>query len=75
MFKHLVGCGRAAQYLGGSSDFVTNSYGESWDSFCEKSWVQVHESQFKKTRSSVWVFIAVCVTGQFIWRQFSEIKI
>ena len=20
-----------------SSDFVTNSYGESWDSFCEKS--------------------------------------
>ena len=21
------------------SDFVTNSYGESWDSFCAKSWV------------------------------------
>ena len=42
MFKHRVRCGRAAQYLGGSSDFVTNSYGESWDSFCEKSWVQIH---------------------------------
>ena len=29
-----------------SSDFVTNSYGESWDSFCEKSRVPVkkHES-------------------------------
>ena len=29
-----------------SSDFVTNSYGESWDSFCEKSGVPVkkHES-------------------------------
>ena len=24
------------------SDFVTNSYGESRDSSCEKSWVQVH---------------------------------
>ena len=23
-------------------DFVTNSYGESWDSSCEKSWVPVH---------------------------------
>ena len=33
-----------------------------------------NESRFKKTRSRVWVFIAVCVTGQFIWRQFSEIK-
>ena len=25
-------------------DFVTNSYGESWDSSCEKSWVQVKKS-------------------------------
>ena len=24
-----------------SSDFVINNYGESWDSFCEKSWVPV----------------------------------
>ena len=24
------------------SDFVTNSYGESWDSSCEKSWVPGH---------------------------------
>ena len=24
-----------------NSDFVTNSYGESWDSSCEKSWVPV----------------------------------
>ena len=24
-------------------NFVTNSYGESWDSSCEKSWVPVHD--------------------------------
>ena len=23
-------------YTAGNSDFVTNSYGESWDAFCEK---------------------------------------
>ena len=42
------------------SDFVTNGYGESWDLFCEKSWVPpvvppspsiTNESQLKKTRS------------------------
>ena len=46
------------------SDFLTNSYGESWDSSCEKSWVPVHnqcipvkkkktkkQQQKKKTRS------------------------
>ena len=30
------------------SDFVTNSYGESWDSSCEKSWVPV-----KKNKSEI----------------------
>ena len=47
------------------SDFVTNSYGESWDSSCEKSWVPAvitSESHFKKTRSPIkienaWAFM------------------
>ena len=30
-----------------NSDFVTNSYGESWDSSCEKSWVPVQKQQFQ----------------------------
>ena len=36
-----------------SSDFVTNSYGESWDSSCEnhESLSITNESQLKKTRS------------------------
>jgi len=34
-------------FLKGGSDFVTNSYGESSDSSCEKSWVPVK----KRTRS------------------------
>ena len=36
------------------SDFVTNSYGESWDSSWEKSWVPVHNQWVpvkKNTRS------------------------
>ena len=32
------------------SDFVANTYGESWDSSCEKSSVPVH-TQLKKTRT------------------------
>ena len=30
-----------------NSDFVTNSYGEFWDSSCEKSWVPVQKQQFQ----------------------------
>ena len=30
-----------------NSDFVTNSYGESWDSSCEKSWVPVQKQQLQ----------------------------
>ena len=33
------------------SDFVTNSYGESWDSSCEKSWVPVKKN--KKNKSEI----------------------
>ena len=41
----------------------------------ESQSITINESQFEKKRSRVWVFIALYVTGQFIWRQFSEIKI
>ena len=54
-----------------NSDFVTNSYGESWDSVCEKSWVPVwlwtgtqfvknHESQSTTSEShlkNAWAFM------------------
>ena len=46
------------------SDFVTNSYGESWDSFCEKSrgvpGSRTNESQLKKDNKfeieNAWAF-------------------
>ena len=42
-----------------TSDFVTNSYGESWDLSCEKSWVPVQNQwvlQFslKKKHVQIW---------------------
>ena len=45
-----------------SSDFVTNSYGESWDSFCENSWVPVKNQRVpvKKHESVIenaWAFM------------------
>ena len=45
-----------------SSDFVTNSYGESWDAFCEKSWVPVMNQRVpvKKHESVIenaWAFM------------------
>ena len=42
-YKKLVGrtVGQKFESRRGS-DYVTNSYGESWDSSCEKSWVPVH---------------------------------
>ena len=44
---------RKAFYKHCSSDFVTNSCGESWDSSCEKSWapVQNHWVPVQKTTS------------------------
>ena len=44
---------RKAFYKHCSSDFVTNSCGESWDSSCEKSWVPVqnHWVPVQKTTS------------------------
>ena len=58
------------------SDFVTNSYGKSWDSSCEKSWVPVQNQcvSVQKNESKIeiaWVFT-------FVWNslvQFTEIKI
>ena len=38
-------------------DFVTNSYGESWDSSCERSWVPVQndwKKNFSALRACVW---------------------
>ena len=53
-----------------SSNFVTNSYGESWDSFCEKSWVPVQNQ---------WVPVKKCLslyaTRQLIWRQTPKLCI
>ena len=45
------------------SDFVTNSYGESWDSSFEKSWVP-----FQKC-------LGLYVTRQLIWRQTPKLWI
>ena len=36
-------------------DFVSNSYGESWDSSCERSWVPV-QNHWKKFFSLVWEY-------------------
>ena len=38
-----------------ASDFDTNSYGESWDSPCENSWVSVQNQwvPFKKKESEI----------------------
>ena len=47
------------------SDFVTNSYGESRNSFCEKSWVPVE----KNKRVQNWKYLGLYVTRQLNWRQ------
>ena len=56
------------------SDFVPNSYGESWDSSCEKSWVPVHltdESQLVQKKKNYsytctlnWKCLGLFVTTQ-----------
>ena len=63
------------------SDFVTKvmSYGESWDSSCEKSWVLVQNQwvPVEKTKNSK---LGLNVIRQLIWLQnsvlqFTELKI
>ena len=51
-----------------SSDFVINSYGESWDSSCEKSWVPVQNQWIpvKKKWVRNWKFLGLYVTRQLI---------
>ena len=48
---------------------VTNSYGESWDSSCEKYWVPVqkHRVPGKKKKVCDWKCVGLCVTRQLIW--------
>ena len=33
-----------------TSDFITSTYGESWDSSCEKSWVPVQKKKKKESK-------------------------
>ena len=49
---------------------ATNSYGESWDSSCEKYWgpVQKHWIPDKKNIEACnWKCLGLCVTRQLIW--------
>ena len=53
MFLVIKKCIYCKNYM--DSDFVTNSYGESWDLFSEKLWVPpspfiTNESQLKKKK-------------------------
>ena len=55
------------------SDYVTNSYGESWDSSkCEKSWVPVHNQWVPVKKRKCLGFY---VTRQLIWRQTRKFSI
>ena len=58
-----------------SSDFVTNSYGESWDSCSQKSRVSVHNHwvSVQKNRVLNWKCLSLYVTRQLIWRQTPEL--
>ena len=61
-----------------TSDFVTNSYGESWDLSCEKSWVPFQNQwvPVKKNKSDIenaWAFMYQ--TKQLIWRQTPKLCI
>ena len=61
-----------------TSDFVTNSCGETWDSSCEKSWVPVH-NQWVPVKKKVLVLDGKClglsVSRQSIWRQTPKLFI
>ena len=39
------------------SDFVTNSYGESWDSSCQKSWVPVKKKSLESEIENALAFM------------------
>ena len=74
MYLYLVDIVYFYTVIYSNSDIVTNSYGESWDSSCEKSWVPVHltnEFQLvnKKNKDSYtctvnWKFLGLYVTTQ-----------
>ena len=62
------------------TDFVTNSYGESWDSSCDKSWVPL-QNCWVSVKKKHWV-PGSFVTAQLVWShtpnsvlQFTETKI
>ena len=49
---------------------AANSYGESWDSSCEKYWVPVQKHwvpDIKNTQVCNWKCLGLCVTRQLIW--------
>ena len=54
-----------------NSDFVTDSYGESWDSSCETSRVPVQNQwvPVKKKRVRNWKCLGLYVTRQLMWSQ------
>ena len=48
--NHSSRCSSFCSVIARPSDFVTNSYGQSWDSSCEKSWVPVkHDSTINES--------------------------
>ena len=56
-FLCIFHCCKRLCYNDAHSDFVTNRYGESWDSSCEKTWVPVwnHWELVKKNNESLGV--------------------
>ena len=52
------------------SDFVTNSYGVSLDSSCEKPWVPVKKKRVRNGKC-----LGLYVTRQLIWRQTPKLCI
>ena len=65
LLLHTIAC--AALILRNSfRDFVRSSYGESWDSSCEKSWIPVqnHWAPVQKTTSSTLKMFGSYVTRQ-----------
>ena len=60
-----------------NSDFVTDSYGESWDSSCETSRVPVQNQwvPVKKKRVRNWKCLGLYVTRQLMWSQTPKLCI
>ena len=60
------------------SDFLTNGYGSSWDSTCEKLWVPVPNHWVpvpKKQWVLNWKCLVLYATRQLIWRQTPKLCI